>query len=116
MSAERTFTRWQRLSLLLLAALGFGQLLYWSAVADHVEKPLDSVCAGWDRDASTRVAELVLDSSTRGESRLDDALYRLRRARQNCRAGWLDVARQDYSALRDTLASILPETTPSARR
>lgn len=114
-SAERTFTHWHRLSLLLLAALGLGQLLYWTAVADHIEKPLDTACAAWDRDASARVAELVLDSSTMGESRLDEALSRLRRARQNCRAGWLEVARHDYSALRDTLASILPVTTSPAR-
>jgi hypothetical protein len=83
-------------------------------VADHIEKPLDAVCASWDHDSSARVAELVVDPSALGESRLDDALYRLRRARKNCRAGWHDVARQDYSALRDTLAR--PLTTSAGRR
>jgi hypothetical protein len=42
----------------------------------------------------------VPNTTALDESRLDDALFRLRRARQNCRAGWLDVARQDYLSLR----------------
>ncbi len=115
-SEKRAFTTWQRLSLLLLAVLGFAQVGYWAVVADHIEKPLDTVCASWDHEASTRVAQLVGDPSTLGESRLDDALYRLRRARQNCRAGWHDVARQDYAALRDVLATDRPVASGFARR
>jgi hypothetical protein len=91
----------QRVLLLLLALLGFSQIGYWAVVAEGIEKPLDAVCASWDGEASVGVALLVPSTTALDESRLDDALFRLRRARKNCRAGWLDVARQDYGSLRD---------------
>jgi hypothetical protein len=101
MPSGRDLFTWQRLLLLLLAILGFGQITYWAVVAEGIEKPLDAVCASWDGEASVGVALLVPRSTALDESRLEDALFRLRRARKNCRAGWLDVARQDYLSLRD---------------
>jgi len=101
MAGRGPLLTWQRVLLLLLALLGFGQIGYWAVIAGGVEKPLDAVCASWDREASVGVALLVPSTTVLDESRLDDALFRLRRARQNCRAGWLDVARQDYLSLRD---------------
>jgi hypothetical protein len=71
------------------------------------------ICASWDREASIGIAPLVLDSTPLAESRLDDALYRLRRARKNCRAGWLELARQDYTSLRN--ADRLPDCRPPRR-
>jgi hypothetical protein len=101
MPSGRDLLTWQRLLLLLLAIFGFGQIGYWAVVAEGFEKPLDAVCASWDREASVGVALLVPRTTALDESRLEDALFRLRRARKNCRAGWLDVARQDYLSLRD---------------
>ena len=101
MATGRVHLTWQRSLLLLLAVFGIGQIGYWAVVAGGIEKPLDSVCASWDREASVGVALLVPNPTALGESHLDDALFRLRRARKNCRAGWLDIARQDYQSLRD---------------
>ena len=100
MPSGRDLLTWQRLLLLLLAILGFGQITYWAVVAEGIEKPLDAVCASWDGEASVGVALLVPRTTALDESRLEEALFRLRRARKNCRAGWLDVARQDYLSLR----------------
>ena len=101
MATGRVHFTWQRFLLLLLVIFGVGQIGYWAVVAEGIEKPLDSVCASWDREASVGVALLVRNPTAQGESQLDDALFRLRRARKNCRAGWLDIARQDYASLRD---------------
>jgi hypothetical protein len=82
-----------------LVAAGLLQLA-WAAFASRgTELPLDPVCAAWDRRASFGIALLVPQTATLDEARLDYALYQLRRARKNCRAGWLKAARQDYSAL-----------------
>jgi hypothetical protein len=91
---------WQWLLLLALAILGIGQIGYWVVAAGDIDKPLDSICASWDREASVGIALLVPDATALAESHLDDALFRLRRARKNCRAGWFDIARQDYEHLR----------------
>ena len=64
-----------------------------------VEPPLAPQCRTWDRDSSLGIALLVPDDSDIAEVRLDDALYQLRRARKNCRAGRLDLAGQDYDVL-----------------
>jgi hypothetical protein len=101
MVAERVRFTWQRGLLLLLVIFGIGQVGYWAVFSEGVEKPLDSICASWDREASFGVALLVPDATALGESHLEEALFRLRRARKNCRAGWLDIARQDYVSLRD---------------
>jgi hypothetical protein len=97
----RSLSTWQRLLLLLLAIGGFAQITYWAVVADGIERPLDQVCAAWDREASSGIATLVPGSTALTESQLDYALFQLRRARKNCRAGWLDIAREDYASLRN---------------
>jgi hypothetical protein len=98
----RMLTTWQRLLLLALTVFGIGQICYWAVVTGDLDKPLDTVCATWDRDVSAGIALLVPDPTALAESHLDDALFRLRRARRNCRAGWLDIARQDYEHLRES--------------
>jgi hypothetical protein len=95
-------SRWRRLLLALLALLGVGQVGYWAMAAGGVDKALDPACAAWDRAASLGIAALVPDPAPLAQSRLDEALLQLRRARQNCRAGWLGVARAEYQQLRDS--------------
>jgi hypothetical protein len=97
----RALSTWQRLLLLLLAIGGFAQVGYWAVVAEGIDRPLDALCASWDREASIGIALLIPNPTALAESQLDYALFQLRRARRNCRAGWLDLARQDYAALRD---------------
>lgn len=57
-------------------------------------------CAAWDRAASEGVAALVSETSATAELRLDEALLQLRRARKNCRAGFVELAGHDYASLR----------------
>jgi hypothetical protein len=111
---KRALSTWQRLLLLLLAVGGFAQITYWAVVAEGIEKPLAGICASWDRDASVGIALLVPVPTALAESQLDQALSQLRRARKNCRAGWLDIARRDYASLRDAYRfPSRPPTHPS---
>jgi hypothetical protein len=90
---------------MLLSAFAVAALLYanqWLFAAATFEPPLAPQCGAWDRDSSVGIALLVPDDSNVAEARLDDALYRLRRARKHCRAGRLDLARQDYEVLQQT--------------
>jgi hypothetical protein len=102
LSTSHRLSTWQRLLLLALTIFGVGHIGYWAVLAEDTDKPLDSVCATWDREASVGIALLVPNATALAESHLDDALFRLRRARKNCRAGWLDVARTDYEHLRQS--------------
>jgi hypothetical protein len=93
---------WHRL---MLSAVAAAALLYanqWLFAAATFEPPLDQQCRAWDRDTSIGIALLVPDDSDVAEARLDNALHQLRRARKNCRAGRLDLARQDYDTLQQT--------------
>jgi hypothetical protein len=103
---------WPRLTLFAFAAAA---LLYgnqWLFAAATFAPPLDPQCRTWDRDTSIGIALLLPDDSDVAEARLDDALYQLRRARKNCRAGRLELARQDY----DTLQRSHPFPTQQASR
>jgi len=116
-AAVRTRSTWRWILLLTLAVFGLGQISYWAVVAEDIEKPLDPVCADWDCEASVGIALLVPVSTPLAESHLDDALFRLRRARKNCRAGWHDIARQDYAHLREHYPfPSRPLADPSGRR
>jgi hypothetical protein len=92
---------WQGLLLSAVGAAAFLHLGYWILAAEIIERPLDPACAAMDRETSIGIALLVPHAEALIEARLDDALYRLRRARKNCRAGWHELARSDYDALRD---------------
>jgi hypothetical protein len=121
MTARHFRCTWQRLLLLLLVIFGIGEIGYWAVFAEGIERPLDSLCAFWDRDASAGVALLIPNATALGQSQLEDALFRLRRARTNCRAGWLDIARQDYLSLRDAhsggrLSAHAPKARASVER
>jgi hypothetical protein len=101
LATRRGRPAWHWLLLVPLAILGIGQIGYWAVIAKDADKPLDPACASWDREASLGIAALVAEPTLAAESQLDEAFARLRRARQSCRAGWLDVARQDYTQLRE---------------
>jgi len=67
--------------------------------AGRGDAPINAACEPWDSVASDAVARLVADSSDAAARQLGDAVFRLRRARKNCRLGWVSLACQDYRAV-----------------
>lgn len=59
----------------------------------------DPSCEALDAPASEAVARLVHAHASVSQTRLGDAVFRLRRARKNCRHGFAGLARNDYNAL-----------------
>jgi hypothetical protein len=54
-------------------------------------------CARWDDLARESIARLVQNGKRDADLRqAGDAIFRLRRARRNCHAGWTTLACQDY--------------------
>jgi hypothetical protein len=95
-----TVTRaWRCMMISALVVAGLLQVAWTAFASRGTEVQLDPVCAAWDRQASFGIALLVPQTTAIDEARLDYALYQLRRARKNCRVGWLEAARQDYTAL-----------------
>ena len=47
----------------------------------------------------SRLAQSTSDSDLR---RINDSIFRMRRARRNCEAGWFELACQDYLAVAAT--------------
>ncbi len=64
-------------------------------------RPNDIQCDRLDARASAAVAAMVAHRNTFAEAHLGDAVFRLRRARNNCRFGMAALARGDYEALID---------------
>ena len=52
-ASVQVLSTWQRLLLLLLAIGGFAQIGYWAVVAEGIDRPIDSLCASWDRRTAT---------------------------------------------------------------
>jgi hypothetical protein len=61
----------------------------------------DQRCDAWDRAASAAVAALAAERHPVADQFLGDAVFRLRRARKNCRYDLVGLARGDYEALTD---------------
>jgi hypothetical protein len=73
-------------------------LLSVPAVPDATQA-FDARCDRADRMASDVVSARVHERSEASERHAGDALFRLRRARKNCRLGWTWLAQRDYDAL-----------------
>jgi hypothetical protein len=61
--------------------------------------PLSPTCIHWDEKAADVVARLEHEPADASLRQAGDALFRLRRARRNCRAGWFALSCQDYYAI-----------------
>jgi hypothetical protein len=86
-------------ALVFVALFGIGLLyLSFAAPAEHVH-PLDARCEPWDDAATAAIAGLIATRDETAEAFFGDAVFRLRRARRNCRSGWIGLARLDYDAL-----------------
>jgi hypothetical protein len=90
------------LVLMAVVALGVASVGYLTfPAAQNSAAPFDQRCESWDNAASAAIAGLVRERDEATERQLGDALFRLRRARKNCRIGWIALARSDYKALLD---------------
>jgi hypothetical protein len=86
--------------MLVIGAATFGVVLcgYWIAHTHH--RVVSGICVEWDAVAKRALAPL-----TREPKPIDRRLLAaLRRARHNCAAGRLDLARRDYEAVRTLYA------------
>jgi hypothetical protein len=87
-----------RIGLAAIAGVGLLASIFWTVPKSMSAAP-DPTCQTWDQSASHAVARLVGDPGA--EAVLADAVFRLKRARNNCRNGFVNLARQDYYALID---------------
>jgi hypothetical protein len=88
---------WRWMLAVGVVTFGVIQVGYWIA---HAHRPVVSgICAEWDADAKHGLAPLMHQPKLI-DHRLLDALTTVRRARHNCAAGRLDLARRDYEAVR----------------
>ncbi len=99
LAPPRAFGLW-----LVLGAVGLAQCGYWIVHTERASVP--SVCTAWDEAARRTLAPLVRQQGIAADRRLLDALATLRRARHDCAAGNIELARRDYEALYDGLAGI----------
>ena len=67
--------------------------------ADGGEERLGSACMQWHLAASAAVSRLVHSTRDADLRQVNDWVFRMRRARRNCEAGWFGLACQDYSAV-----------------
>jgi hypothetical protein len=93
---------WQRYSCLAIAVLLVGVMLWplWRSAGEGAETGVTPACAQWDRLARESIARRVQNGERDADLRqVGDAVFRLRRARRNCHAGWTALACQDYLAV-----------------
>jgi hypothetical protein len=107
---SRGLTSWRGLLLIAAITLALSQLAPSRSVS-RPEAASQPDCAAWDRAASEGIATIISDNRAASELRLDEALLQLRRARKNCRAGWVELAGHDYTSLHRTY----PVATGSVR-
>ena len=87
-----------RIAVIAIVGVGLLASIFW-IVPRSVSAAPDPACPALDQSASQAVARLVGDPGA--EAVLADAVFRLKRARNNCRNGFASLARQDYNALVD---------------
>ncbi len=83
----------------LVAALALLGVFLHQTTTRAAAVPLHRICRSWDGKAADSLARLVHGTSDAALRQAGDALFRLRRARRNCREGWLALACQDYQAV-----------------
>jgi hypothetical protein len=91
-------------TLVLLAIAAFlSTLIFGSGTTsdDAAGEPqrLARSCVQWHLAAGAVVARLVQSTRDADLLQVNDAVFRMRRARRNCEAGWFMLACQDYHAV-----------------
>lgn len=64
-------------------------------------------CLQWHLAASTVVSRLVQSTRDADLVQVGDSIFRMRRARRNCEAGWYALACQDYHAIATSTPGIV---------
>lgn len=67
--------------------------------AGAVEQKLARTCMQWHLAAGAVVSRLVRSTRDADLMQVNDQVFRMRRARRNCEAGWVTLACQDYHAV-----------------
>lgn len=83
--------------LLVLGALS-GLLSGGSHAVDE-ERTVRGACSQWDEAATKVLADIVQAPRDSELRQVGDAIFRIRRARRNCEAGWPSLACLDYAAV-----------------
>jgi hypothetical protein len=93
----------KRCASIAIAGLLLGAMLWplWRSAGEGASGVgLAPTCARWDDLARESVARLLQNGKHDADlRRANDAIFRLRRARRNCSAGWTALACQDYLAV-----------------
>ena len=71
-----------------------------ASMSDQVEAHrVAQSCLQWHLAAGAAVSKLVKSTRDADLLQVNDAVFRIRRARRNCEAGWVTLACQDYHAV-----------------
>ena len=89
---------------LLLTLITYNHAIAPGRVESEKQR-LTRTCAQWHLAASTVVAQLVHSTSDADLRQVNDSIFRMRRARRNCEAGWFALACQDYFAVASSTPS-----------
>ena len=90
--------------LLGLAAAVMLAAIAVSTSTSHATRPIAAACETPDATASDAIRRLLGETSAFAEGRARDAMFRLQRARKNCRLGLVTLAQRDYDAISDSRA------------
>jgi len=103
---QRTLTVWTRGALAVAAVVVAATLVipmmterYGTAAGTTGRSDFVSSCRAWDEAAGGAISVLVHSGEDSDLRRASDAVPRMRRARRNCHAGWVNVACKDYQAV-----------------
>jgi hypothetical protein len=77
------------------------------------DRTLASSCVQWHQTASTVVAQLAESTRDADLRQVNDAIFRMRRARRNCEEGWFTLACQDYYSVARSLPGVLGNSEES---
>jgi len=106
-TSDTTATTWSVRTLGIFSILVAGLLLAsglfrTAGTPDDVDvekQKFARTCSQWHLAASTAVSRLVHSTRDADLRQVNDSIFRMRRARRNCEAGWFELACQDYFAV-----------------
>ena len=110
-------TLWLR-RLLVAGGIASASLIIWPMLQPATGDASQSrtrqlACARWDEAAGEVIVRLVQSKSDVDLRKVGDAVFRIRRARRNCSAGWFRLACLDYQRIASGIsASALRASTP----
>jgi hypothetical protein len=82
-----------------VSCLAFATINEGKSQLNAVAQPLVLSCMQWHEQASAAISQMVRSATDVDLRQAADAVFRLRRARRNCEAGWLQLACLDYYAV-----------------